>query len=89
MCCLSRATLDDIESDEAAGLGRKAMIPSSLSTETLNAAQCITQMYRKSLRLTSQQIVRRHVQIYKPTLKISLCYLVYVEDDHFVHFTLS
>ncbi|XP_042357426.1 zgc:123305 isoform X2 [Plectropomus leopardus] len=51
-----KATLDDIDSDEAAGLGRKAMIPSSLSQETLNATQCITQMYRKSLRLTSKQI---------------------------------
>ncbi|XP_037345661.2 zgc:123305 [Pungitius pungitius] len=51
-----KGTLDDIESDEAAGLGRKAMIPSSLSTETLNVTQCITQIYRKSLRLTSKQI---------------------------------
>ncbi|XP_008295452.1 phosphatidate phosphatase LPIN2 isoform X2 [Stegastes partitus] len=51
-----QATLDDIDSDEAAGLGRKAIIPSSLSTETLNATQSITQMYRKSLRLTSNQI---------------------------------
>ncbi|GAA6234526.1 phosphatidate phosphatase LPIN2-like isoform X1 [Lates japonicus] len=51
-----KATLDDIDSDEAAGLGRKATIPSSLSTETLNATQSITQMYRKSLRLTSRQI---------------------------------
>lgn len=51
-----KATLDDVDSDEAAGLGRTAMIPSSLSQETLNAAQCITQMYRKSLRLTSKQI---------------------------------
>ncbi|KAM8914290.1 phosphatidate phosphatase LPIN2 isoform 2-T2 [Spinachia spinachia] len=51
-----KGTLDDIDSDEAAGLGRKAMIPSSLSTETLNATQCITQIYRKSLRLTSKQI---------------------------------
>lgn len=51
-----KATLDDIDSDEAAGLGRKAVIPSSLSTETLNATQCISQMYRKSLRLTSDQI---------------------------------
>ncbi|XP_034540441.1 phosphatidate phosphatase LPIN2-like isoform X2 [Notolabrus celidotus] len=50
------ATLDDIESDEAAGLGRKASLPSSLSTETLSATQCISQMYRKSLRLTSKQI---------------------------------
>ncbi|XP_075952332.1 phosphatidate phosphatase LPIN2 isoform X3 [Anarhichas minor] len=51
-----KATLDDIDSDEVAGLGRKAMIPSNLSTETLNATQCITQIYRKSLRLTSEQI---------------------------------
>uniref|UniRef100_A0AAQ4RGC8 phosphatidate phosphatase n=1 Tax=Gasterosteus aculeatus aculeatus TaxID=481459 RepID=A0AAQ4RGC8_GASAC len=51
-----KGTLDDIDSDEAAGLGRKAMIPSSLSTETLNVTQCITQIYRKSLRLTSKQI---------------------------------
>ncbi|XP_067443979.1 zgc:123305 isoform X1 [Thunnus thynnus] len=51
-----KATLDDIDSDEAAGLGRKAILPSSLSTETLNATQCISQMYRKSLRLTSKQI---------------------------------
>ncbi|XP_037620312.1 phosphatidate phosphatase LPIN3-like isoform X2 [Sebastes umbrosus] len=58
-----KATLDDIESDEAAGLGRKAMIPSSLSTETLNAAQCITQMYRKSLRLTSQQIEHLNLRV--------------------------
>lgn len=51
-----KATLDDIESDEAAGLGRQAVLPSSLSTDTLNAAQCISQIYRKSLRLTSKQI---------------------------------
>ncbi|XP_074532930.1 phosphatidate phosphatase LPIN2 isoform X2 [Halichoeres trimaculatus] len=51
-----KATLDDIESDEAAGLGRKATILSSLSTETLSATQCISQLYRKSLRLTSAQI---------------------------------
>uniref|UniRef100_A0A672ZHE5 phosphatidate phosphatase n=1 Tax=Sphaeramia orbicularis TaxID=375764 RepID=A0A672ZHE5_9TELE len=50
------ATLDDIDSDEAAGLGRHAVLPSSLSTDTLNAAQCISQIYRKSLRLTSKQI---------------------------------
>lgn len=60
---LLRATLDDIDSDEAAGLGRKAFIPSSLSTETLRATQCISQIYRKSLRLTSKQIVREiHAQ---------------------------
>uniref|UniRef100_A0A7N6BWZ7 phosphatidate phosphatase n=1 Tax=Anabas testudineus TaxID=64144 RepID=A0A7N6BWZ7_ANATE len=54
IACL--ATLDDIESDEAAGLGRKATIPSSVSAETLSTTQCISQMYRKSLRLTSEQI---------------------------------
>ncbi|XP_028262305.1 phosphatidate phosphatase LPIN2 isoform X2 [Parambassis ranga] len=52
----SKATSDDIDSDEVAGLSRKASIPSSLSTETLNATQSISQMYRKSLRLTSTQI---------------------------------
>uniref|UniRef100_A0A3Q1JNU2 phosphatidate phosphatase n=1 Tax=Anabas testudineus TaxID=64144 RepID=A0A3Q1JNU2_ANATE len=51
-----KTTLDDIESDEAAGLGRKATIPSSVSAETLSTTQCISQMYRKSLRLTSEQI---------------------------------
>ncbi|KAM9859853.1 phosphatidate phosphatase LPIN2 [Aulostomus maculatus] len=51
-----KGTLDDLDSDEAAGLGKKAVIPSSLSTETLRTTQCITQMYRKSLRLTSKQI---------------------------------
>lgn len=49
--------MDDVDSDEAAGLGRTAVISSSLSTETLNTAQSISQMYRKSLRLTSEQIV--------------------------------
>uniref|UniRef100_A0A8D3DLK2 phosphatidate phosphatase n=1 Tax=Scophthalmus maximus TaxID=52904 RepID=A0A8D3DLK2_SCOMX len=49
-------TLDNIDSDEAAGLGRKATLPSSQSTDTLSATQCISQMYRKSLRLTSTQI---------------------------------
>ncbi|KAM9409204.1 LOW QUALITY PROTEIN: phosphatidate phosphatase LPIN2 [Pholidichthys leucotaenia] len=51
------ATLDDVDSDEAAGLGRKAVIPSSLSTETMNAVQSLSHsLYRKSLRLTSKQI---------------------------------
>lgn len=58
MCCFSRATLDDVDSDEAAGLGRKAVLAPSLSAETLHATQCINQIYRKSLRLTSEQIVR-------------------------------
>lgn len=57
-CCLSRATLGNTENGEAAGGESKAAITSSLSIETLNATQCITQMYRKSLRLTSDQIVR-------------------------------
>nr|XP_046240281.1 phosphatidate phosphatase LPIN2-like isoform X2 [Scatophagus argus] len=51
-----KATLDDIDSDEAAGLGRKAIIAPSLSTDTLNATQSFSQIYRKSLRLTSEQI---------------------------------
>uniref|UniRef100_A0A7N9AZW7 phosphatidate phosphatase n=1 Tax=Mastacembelus armatus TaxID=205130 RepID=A0A7N9AZW7_9TELE len=40
----------------AAGLGQKAIVPRSASTETLNATQCISQIYRKSLRLSSKQI---------------------------------
>uniref|UniRef100_A0A8C6M7U6 Lipin 3 n=1 Tax=Nothobranchius furzeri TaxID=105023 RepID=A0A8C6M7U6_NOTFU len=52
----SKATLDDVYSDEAAGLGRKAVIPHSLSTETVAVTQTISQLYRKSLRLTSKQI---------------------------------
>lgn len=64
VCCFSRATLDDVESDEAAGLGSKATITPSQSIETLSATQCISQMYRKSLRLTSEQIVRdKHTHI--------------------------
>uniref|UniRef100_A0A669CV46 phosphatidate phosphatase n=1 Tax=Oreochromis niloticus TaxID=8128 RepID=A0A669CV46_ORENI len=53
---MNNTTLDDVDSDEAAGLGRTAVISSSLSTETLNTAQSISQLYRKSLRLTSKQI---------------------------------
>uniref|UniRef100_A0A8C4DSC3 phosphatidate phosphatase n=1 Tax=Dicentrarchus labrax TaxID=13489 RepID=A0A8C4DSC3_DICLA len=56
------ATLDDIDSDEVAGLGRKATIAPSLSTETLNTTQCINQIYRKSLRLTSEQIERLNLR---------------------------
>lgn len=59
VCRFPRATLDDVDSDEAAGLGRKAIIPSSVSAETLSSSECISQIYRKSLRLTSEQIVRR------------------------------
>ncbi|XP_075870462.1 phosphatidate phosphatase LPIN2 isoform X4 [Nelusetta ayraudi] len=51
-----KATQGNVENGEAAGHGSKAAITSNLSTETLNATQCITQMYRKSLRLTSEQI---------------------------------
>ncbi|KAK7916120.1 hypothetical protein WMY93_011881 [Mugilogobius chulae] len=50
------ATLDDVDSDEAAGLGRFASLPPSLSSDALNAAQSFSHMYRKSLRLTSKQI---------------------------------
>ncbi|XP_067094187.1 phosphatidate phosphatase LPIN2-like isoform X1 [Osmerus mordax] len=53
-----KATLDDLSSDEEAGLGRQA----SLSTETMTTAQCISQMYRKSLRLTSEQIERLNLR---------------------------
>uniref|UniRef100_A0A3Q4HKK5 phosphatidate phosphatase n=1 Tax=Neolamprologus brichardi TaxID=32507 RepID=A0A3Q4HKK5_NEOBR len=62
------ATLDDVDSDEAAGLGRTAVISSSLSTETLNTAQSISQMYRKSLRLTSKQI--EHLNLHEGANKV-------------------
>uniref|UniRef100_A0A3Q3KQA2 phosphatidate phosphatase n=1 Tax=Monopterus albus TaxID=43700 RepID=A0A3Q3KQA2_MONAL len=58
----NKATLEDPDSDEAAGLARKAVIPSSISTETLSTVQCISQMYRKSLRLTSEQIEHLHLR---------------------------
>ncbi|CDQ68330.1 unnamed protein product [Oncorhynchus mykiss] len=52
------ATLDDLTSDEEAGLGRVG----NLSSETINTAQCFSQMYRKSLRLTSEQIERLNLR---------------------------
>ncbi|XP_029906914.1 phosphatidate phosphatase LPIN2 isoform X2 [Myripristis murdjan] len=57
-----QASLDDIDSDEEAGLGRPAVIPTSLSTDTISTTQCISQMYRKSLRLTSKQIERLNLR---------------------------
>lgn len=72
VCCFSRATLDDVDSDEAAGLGRKAILAPSLSAETLNTTQCINQIYRKSLRLTSEQIVR-DTHTHTPTSQTLLC----------------
>uniref|UniRef100_A0A7N9AJZ8 phosphatidate phosphatase n=1 Tax=Mastacembelus armatus TaxID=205130 RepID=A0A7N9AJZ8_9TELE len=50
-----RRDMDNNQVD-AAGLGQKAIVPRSASTETLNATQCISQIYRKSLRLSSKQI---------------------------------
>ncbi|XP_041720198.1 zgc:123305 isoform X1 [Coregonus clupeaformis] len=49
------ATLDDLTSDEEAGLGRVGNL-SSETLETINTGQCFSHMYRKSLRLTSEQI---------------------------------
>ncbi|XP_077458903.1 phosphatidate phosphatase LPIN2 isoform X2 [Stigmatopora argus] len=48
------ATLSDAEN--VAAPNQKAIISSSLSTDTLRTTQCLTQLYRKSLRLTSEQI---------------------------------
>ncbi|KAM3877938.1 phosphatidate phosphatase LPIN2 [Diretmus argenteus] len=56
------ASLDDMDSDEEAGLGRQAVIASSLSIDTISTTQCISQMYRKSLRLTSEQIERLNLR---------------------------
>ncbi|XP_072315614.1 phosphatidate phosphatase LPIN3 [Eucyclogobius newberryi] len=53
-----QATLDDVDSDEVAGLGRFASLPSSLSSDDMSMTQSFSQMYRKSLRLTSEQIER-------------------------------
>ncbi|XP_077583061.1 phosphatidate phosphatase LPIN2 isoform X2 [Stigmatopora nigra] len=48
------ATLSDAEI--VAAPNEKAILSSSLSTDTLRTTQCLTQLYRKSLRLTSEQI---------------------------------
>ncbi|KAM4613399.1 phosphatidate phosphatase LPIN2 isoform 2-T2 [Polymixia lowei] len=57
-----KGSLDDMDSDEEAGLCRQDTIPTSLSTDTMSATQCISQMYRKSLRLTSEQIERLNLR---------------------------
>uniref|UniRef100_A0A4W5RAN2 phosphatidate phosphatase n=1 Tax=Hucho hucho TaxID=62062 RepID=A0A4W5RAN2_9TELE len=58
---LGLATLDDLTSDEEAGLGRVGNL-SSETLETINTAQCFSQMYRKSLRLTPEQIERLNLR---------------------------
>uniref|UniRef100_A0A8C7UTX1 phosphatidate phosphatase n=1 Tax=Oncorhynchus mykiss TaxID=8022 RepID=A0A8C7UTX1_ONCMY len=58
---LGPATLDDLTSDEEAGLGRDGSL-SSETSETMTTAQCFSQMYRKSLRLTSDQIERLNLR---------------------------
>ncbi|CAB1354200.1 unnamed protein product, partial [Coregonus sp. 'balchen'] len=55
------ATLDDLTSDEETGLGREGSL-SSETIETRTTAQCFSQMYRKSLRLTSDQIERLNLR---------------------------
>ncbi|XP_061642097.1 zgc:123305 isoform X2 [Phyllopteryx taeniolatus] len=50
------ATLEDEGGDVVAGVAQKAVITSSLSTDTLRTTQCLSQMYCKSLRLTSEKI---------------------------------
>lgn len=56
VCLLSfRATSSEISMEKVAELSSAA--PDE-SAESLSAAQCINQIYRKSLRLTSLQIVR-------------------------------
>lgn len=55
-CCFCFLYVDrssvELSSDEDGSVSMKK------NSETLNTAQCISQMYRKSLRLTSEQIVR-------------------------------
>ncbi|XP_059925380.1 phosphatidate phosphatase LPIN2-like isoform X1 [Gadus macrocephalus] len=58
-----KATLDDMFSDEEAGLGRQAVMPTdSQSSDSMSTCQCISQMYKKSLRLTSEQIERLNLR---------------------------
>ncbi|XP_061688151.1 phosphatidate phosphatase LPIN2-like isoform X2 [Syngnathoides biaculeatus] len=57
-----RTTLEDAGSDVMAAVAQKAAITSSLSTDPLRTTQCLTQMYRKSLRLTSEQIENLHLR---------------------------
>uniref|UniRef100_A0AAX7SC83 phosphatidate phosphatase n=1 Tax=Astatotilapia calliptera TaxID=8154 RepID=A0AAX7SC83_ASTCA len=65
---MDSSQVDAQELITAAGLGRTAVISSSLSTETLNTAQSISQMYRKSLRLTSKQI--EHLNLHEGANKV-------------------
>lgn len=51
-CCHCRKSSIELSSDEDGSVSMRQMAAS------VNAAQCISQMYRKSLRLTSEQIVR-------------------------------
>uniref|UniRef100_A0A8C5FJA8 phosphatidate phosphatase n=1 Tax=Gadus morhua TaxID=8049 RepID=A0A8C5FJA8_GADMO len=49
--------------DEEAGLGRQAVMPTdSQSSDSMSTCQCISQMYKKSLRLTSEQIERLNLR---------------------------
>ncbi|XP_049589449.1 zgc:123305 [Syngnathus scovelli] len=56
------ATLEDADENAVAGLGQKAVLTSSMSTDTLRTTQCLTQLYRKSLRLTSEQIANLNLR---------------------------
>lgn len=69
-----RATSSDISTEEAADLSSEA---ADQSAKSLSTAQCINQIYRKSLRLTSQQIVRACVQ-QERTLRLSLKVTLFV-----------
>lgn len=61
VCLLSfRATSSEISMEKAAELSSEASDQSAVSR---SAAQCINQIYRKSLRLTTQQIVRVGVHV--------------------------
>ncbi|KAJ7999646.1 hypothetical protein DPEC_G00196570 [Dallia pectoralis] len=55
------ATTDDLTSDEEARLGGEGSL-SSETMENTNTSQCFSQMYRKSLRLTSDQIDRLNLR---------------------------
>ncbi|XP_012993589.1 phosphatidate phosphatase LPIN2 isoform X2 [Esox lucius] len=55
------ATIDDLTSDEETVLCGEGSL-SSETVEKTNTAQCFSQMYRKSLRLTSEQIERLNLR---------------------------
>uniref|UniRef100_A0A8C5D1C2 phosphatidate phosphatase n=1 Tax=Gadus morhua TaxID=8049 RepID=A0A8C5D1C2_GADMO len=58
-----RRDMDNNQVTKEAGLGRQAVMPTdSQSSDSMSTCQCISQMYKKSLRLTSEQIERLNLR---------------------------